>query len=219
MPNRIANEQLLSYDQLVDKLRYTPLTDNDVNLLERNHSNENKKIKYWGYITAAETLVPEDPHILAAASPDPYAPYAYNHGIQWESYSYDDGTLYEGTMTENFPHGRGVLSVGFAGGGGLLTGATSNETHFGDIYEGEFNMGFVHGMGRYVNRNGFIYTGEFMAGIKHGCGELKDLGSYLNHVRNGVNPVEAWQISVKEIETIRKSGTWLNDYFSELAIF
>merc|ERR1712025_693506 len=120
-----------------------------------------------------------------------------------------------GTMTENFPHGKGVLSIGYVGGGGLLSSASSEDIEFGDQYEGEFNMGFVHGLGRYINRDGFMYTGEFMSGLKHGCGELKNLSSYLKRVQSGFEPIVAWKLSISEIEATKKRGTWLNDRFEE----
>merc|ERR1711937_855033 len=115
------------------------------------------KLSYWGYISSAEALVPDDPQLFASETPDPYAPFAFNQGIQWESYYYDDGSIYEGTMTENFPHGKGVLSIGYISGGGLQSGANSLEMQFGDIYEGEFNLGFAYGMGKYINLNGCVY--------------------------------------------------------------
>merc|ERR1719160_238304 len=211
--NRTHNEGYPNEDQLIDEARYTPLTPENIDNLEKNYSHEMRKPFYLGYITSAEATVPEDPQLFAAATPDPTAPFAFNQGIQWESYYYDDGSIFEGTMTENFPHGRGVISLGYMGGGGLLTGATSEETQIGDLYEGEFKMGFAHGMGKIVNRDGFVYTGEFMAGLKHGCGELKDLSSYLRRLQIGMRPDKAWQISTQQIESTKKKGTWLNDYF------
>lgn len=118
-------------------------------------------------------------------------------------------------MTENFPHGKGVLSLGYLGGGGLTSSATSEDLQFGDLYEGEFNLGFVHGIGKYINRDGFVFTGEFMAGLKHGCGELKDLTSYLKRIQSGFEPLKAWHFSMNQIESTKKQGTWLNDYFTE----
>jgi len=209
------NERKLNNDQLIDKLRYTPLSLENIKDIEKNHSNDMKKPYYLGYITSAEAIVPEDPQLFAAATPDPSAPFAFNHGVQWESYYYDDGSIFEGTMTENYPHGKGVISLGYMGGGGLLTGATSEEIQVGDLYEGEYKMGFAHGMGKIINRDGFVYVGEFMAGLKHGCGELKDLSSYLRRIQQGLEPEKAWKISTEEIETTKKEGTWLNDYFSE----
>eukprot|EP00747_Dinoflagellata_sp_TGD_P122995 gnl/TRDRNA2_/TRDRNA2_173725_c0_seq1.p1 gnl/TRDRNA2_/TRDRNA2_173725_c0~~gnl/TRDRNA2_/TRDRNA2_173725_c0_seq1.p1 ORF type:complete len:342 (-),score=-9.04 gnl/TRDRNA2_/TRDRNA2_173725_c0_seq1:215-1240(-) len=214
--NRNSNEGNLDEDQLINKVRYTPLTPEKIDHLEKNYSNEMRKPFYLGYITSAEATVPEDPQLFAAATPDPTAPFAFNQGIQWESYYYDDGSIFEGTMTENFPHGKGIISLGYMGGGGLLTGATSEEMQVGDLYEGEFNMGFAHGMGKIINRDGFVYTGEFMAGLKHGCGELKDLSSYLRRLQLGLDPLEAWKASIREIEATKREGTWLNDYFSEL---
>ena len=40
-------------------------------------------------------------------------------------------------MTENFPHGKGVLQFGYNGGGGLITNAASEQPEYGDQYEGE----------------------------------------------------------------------------------
>jgi hypothetical protein len=213
--DHINDPQKLNDDHLINILRYTPLTSENVDDLEKNHSDEMRKPFYLGYITSAEASIPEDPQLFAAATPDPSAPFAFNQGIQWESYYYDDGSIFEGTMIENFPHGKGVISLGYMGGGGLLTGATSEETQIGDLYEGEFNMGFAHGLGKMINRDGFVYTGEFMAGLEHGCGELKDLSSYLRRLQIGMRPDKAWQISTQEIESTKKKGTWLNDYFSE----
>merc|ERR1719316_1043430 len=104
---------------MIDKIRYTPLTPGQIDHLEKNYSNEMRKPFYLGYITSAEATVPEDPQLFAAATPDPTAPFAFNQGIHWESYYYDDGSIFEGTMTENFPHGRGIISLGYMGGGSL----------------------------------------------------------------------------------------------------
>merc|ERR1739848_850214 len=101
------------------------------------------------------------------------------------------------------------------GGGGLQSSASSEDMQFGDIYEGEFIMGFAQGIGKYVNRDGFIYTGEFRSGLKHGCGELKNLSSYLKRIQSGLVPIKAWQLSVKEIEATKRKGTWFNDNFLE----
>jgi hypothetical protein len=204
-----------NYKTAIDELRYSPLTDEDIEILEKKHSDTTKKLYYWGYVTSAESSAPEDPQLFVAGSSDPYSSFGFNRGLQWESFFYDDGTTYEGTMCENFPHGKGALSIGYVGGGGLLTGATSEETQFGDLYEGEFNNGFVHGMGKYLNRDGFVFTGEFMAGMKHGCGEIKDFSSYLELVQNGMNPVRAWQVDANKSGKSILQGTWLNDYFSE----
>ena len=36
-------------------------------------------------------------------------------------------------------------------------------------YEGEFDSGFVHGLGQYTHaKEGKVYRGEFLAGFKHG---------------------------------------------------
>lgn len=55
-------------------------------------------------------------------------------------------------------------------------------------------MGFAHGMGQFINTDGYIYSGEFMSGLKHGCGEVRDLSRYLFMVRQGVSSYESWYL-------------------------
>merc|ERR1711933_65240 len=128
----------------------------------------------------------------------------FNQGIQWESYYYDDGSIYEGTMSLNLPHGKGVLSIGYVGGAGLLSSAHSNKIQFGDRYEGEFKLGFAHGMGKYINSDGHVYTGEYKYGLKDGCGEVRNLGPYLREVQSGIDPFKAWITNAEKINKKKK---------------
>jgi hypothetical protein len=213
-------ENNLSHSEAVDKIRYSRLTKQEPSSSGKDYIHGRGETANWGNNKhdleskreSAKALISDDPQLYTAGIRDPFSSFSFNQGIQWESYYYDDGSIYEGTMTENFPHGKGVLSVGHIGGGGLLTNAFSKEVVFGDVYEGEFNMGFAHGLGRYISRDGYIYTGEFMAGMKHGCGELKDISHYIKRVQAGIDPRKAWQQSVKDIERTKEMGYWSKDY-------
>jgi hypothetical protein len=45
-------------------------------------------------------------------------------------------------------------------------------SYSGDLYEGQFNNGRIHGVGRYIYANGDIYEGEFKSNIRDGYGVL-----------------------------------------------
>jgi len=61
-----------------------------------------------------------------------------------ESYTFADGTRYEGTMANGKPHGRG----------------TYNWTN-GNKYEGDWFEGKMSGKGKYTCKNGREFTGNF----------------------------------------------------------
>ena len=65
----------------------------EIERLEKYHSDDMKKPYYWGYVSGAEAGAPADPKLWTAATQDPYAPFAFNQGMQWESYYYDDGSM------------------------------------------------------------------------------------------------------------------------------
>jgi hypothetical protein len=69
---------------------------------------------------------------------------------------------YEGLMLNNIPHNKGILVFGNGLGGGI------QKADRGDRYEGEFQSGFVHGMGQYTSTKGSVYRGEYTAGLRHG---------------------------------------------------
>merc|ERR1712217_665096 len=155
---------------------------------------------------------------ILAGSLEIEAPFTYNQGIQWESYYYDDGSIYEGTMSLNLPHGKGVLSIGYVGGAGLLSSAHSNKIQFGDRYEGEFKLGFAHGLGKYINNDGHVYTGEYKYGLKNGCGEIRNLGPYLREVQSKIDPFKAWITNAEKINKDKKPGIWKDDHYDKCII-
>ena len=68
-----------------------------------------------------------------------------------------DGTIYLGTVDgTGVPHGNGVLM---------------DDTFSRNIYEGEFNHGYKHGMGTFHLDNGYHYTGNFNKENFHGWGQ------------------------------------------------
>lgn len=81
-------------------------------------------------------------------------------------------------------------------------------------YEGEFQAGFVHGIGQYVSpATGEMYRGEWNAGKRQGCGVLTDMNPFYKRVAGGMDPQEAWEVSKDEIESNEKWGTWHGDYY------
>lgn len=83
--------------------------------------------------------------------------------------------LYKGEFMDNVRHGHGKLEY----------------LQYGDIYEGEFNMGEITGKGKYIWSNKEIYEGDFLNGIKHGKGIYKwpdgmiYEGDYIQGIREG----------------------------------
>lgn len=47
-------------------------------------------------------------------------------------------------------------------------------------YEGDFEGGYVHGMGQFTGKDGKVYRGEWSAGRRHGYGECVAMGLFLN---------------------------------------
>ncbi|GAA4823239.1 hypothetical protein GCM10023331_04610 [Algivirga pacifica] len=72
------------------------------------------------------------------------------------TYTWKDGTVYEGKWQDNLMHGRGVL-------------------HYADgsTYEGYFAYGKKHGYGVFTWADGDKYTGGFKEGKMHGRGVLE----------------------------------------------
>lgn len=91
---------------------------------------------------------------------------------------------------------------------------TSTITSASPSYEGEFQAGFVHGIGQYVSpTTGEMYRGEWNAGKRQGCGVLTDMNPFYKRVAAGMDPQEAWEASKDEIEANEKWGTWHGDYY------
>lgn len=86
--------------------------------------------------------------------------------------------------------------------------------HAHDRYEGEFQAGFVHGLGQYVSPStGELYRGEWSAGKRQGCGVLTNMNPFYKRVAAGMDPQAAWEASKDEIENNEKWGTWHGDYY------
>eukprot|EP00951_Prasinocladus_malaysianus_P027639 scaffold248934_cov32-Prasinocladus_malaysianus.AAC.1 len=69
---------------------------------------------------------------------------------------------YEGLTRDDVPHMKGTIVMGNGTGGGF-----QNPTK-GDVYEGEFEAGYAHGLGQYIGAKGEIYRGEFKKGQRNG---------------------------------------------------
>mmetsp|Transcript_22618 Transcript_22618/g.62778 ORF Transcript_22618/g.62778 Transcript_22618/m.62778 type:complete len:426 (-) Transcript_22618:343-1620(-) len=142
-----------------------------------------------------------------AGSNHPYAPFPGN-AMKWKSFIYDDGTSYEGLMRENTPHVKGTVVIGNG------TAAGFQKPDFGDIYEGEFEAGYAHGLGQYIGAKGEIYRGEFRKGQRNGCGVLINMKPYLKRIQKGDSPEAAWAATREKIETSGTTiGTWQSDLF------
>jgi hypothetical protein len=150
---------------------------------------------------------PKDPQWWLAGSVHPYAPFVGN-ALKWESYVYDDGSTYEGTMMLDVPHGKGTIVFGNGFGGGI------QRPERNDKYEGEFDTGFAHGLAQYTHASkGKLFKGEYNVGQRHGCGAEYDMNPFLKKVKNGVDPATAWEETKDQIEGKARYGTWLRDAF------
>ncbi|KAL4854759.1 Phosphatidylinositol 4-phosphate 5-kinase 8 [Chlorella vulgaris] len=165
-----------------------------------------QRTKQVGKAGNAGVYSPGDPQWWLADTHHPYAPFAGN-ALKWESYAYDDGTTYEGLMLNNIPHNKGILVFGNGLGGGI------QKADRGDRYEGEFQSGFVHGMGQYTSTKGSVYRGEYTAGLRHGCGVEYDTKPFISRVEAGMDPDAAWAEAQPEVERSARRGTWLKDTF------
>ena len=157
------------------------------------------------HIIAARS--PKDPQWWLAGSVHPYAPFVGN-ALKWESYVYDDGSTYEGTMLLDVPHGKGTIIFGNGFGGGI------QRPEKNDKYEGEFDTGFAHGLAQYTHTSkGKLFKGEYNIGQRHGCGAEYDMNPFLKKVKGGIDPNTAWEETKDTIESKAKYGTWLRDAF------
>jgi hypothetical protein len=113
---------------------------------------------------------------------------------------------YEGITRHKTPHGKGTFTIGALG-----AGAGVEEGKPGDIIEGEFVLGFVHGLAMYTSSDGKIYKGEFSVGKRDGCGYELDLGPWRRRVKKGMDPEKALEEAMPEIERSVQMGTWRED--------
>jgi hypothetical protein len=87
---------------------------------------------------------------------------------------YKSGAVYEGTLADGKPHGKGKWS-----------------RPNGSYYEGDFVQGMPSGHGKLVSERGGVYEGDFVAGMTHGMGHLTypDTGKWMSYeggVKNGL---------------------------------
>ncbi len=82
-----------------------------------------------------------------------------------------EGSLYEGTFSENHANGYGRIVYGS-----------------GDVYEGEWKEKKINGFGKYTSFSGAIYEGEWVNDKQQGSGTetWKDGSKYIGEYRNGL---------------------------------
>ena len=92
---------------------------------------------------------------------------------------FSDGSVYKGQMIDGKISGEGSFNNPHTGElregvfkDGVLHGRGKFVTCKREVYEGEFFEGELHGMGRFKDKNGDIYEGEFRHGHKSGRGKM-----------------------------------------------
>jgi uncharacterized protein YodC (DUF2158 family) len=95
--------------------------------------------------------------------------------IKWDTYTWDDGKVYEGYWKGKYPHGQGKMT--YANGewrkgefeeGEFISGEGKWIYDSGDVYEGGFKDGKRHGFYEYRWANGAVETGNLEEGKEHG---------------------------------------------------
>ena len=93
---------------------------------------------------------------------------------EWGSWTYEDGSRYEGEWQNNMRHGKGILTW-----------------PDGARYEGEWRNDLAHGKGAFIWPDGSHYMGEWQSDKKHGKGALtwsngsRYEGEWQNNMRHG----------------------------------
>ena len=104
-----------------------------------------------------------------------------------------DGSIYEGTIVDDKPHGRGRITnpEGVIREGDFVCGFMCKQIKMilpnGNIYEGEFVNGLQHGKGRMTLADGSVCEGDFIEGQVHGRARYNfvDGSSYFGDVVDG----------------------------------
>lgn len=189
-------------------------------------SDEDNTESEWEpeYVGAGLGLKHEDPinpQWSLRHSNHPLAPFP-GEALKWSSFVYDDGTTYEGLTRDAIAHGMGVMTFGNGTGGGFHL----RETRRGDKYEGEFQVGYAHGLGQFTSPSrGEVYIGEFFAGQRHGCGIKVNMTPFYYLLERGVNPVDAYRQTYDQIMRNIEFRTWYrgqalgSDYEDENVLF
>eukprot|EP00798_Chlamydomonas_sp_ICE-L_P018651 gene18651-25167_t len=188
-------------------------------------SDEDNTESEWcpEYVGAGLGLDHEDPfnpQFSLRHSAHPLAPFP-GEPLKWSSWVYDDGTTFEGLSRKATPHGMGVMHFGNGTGGGFHF----RDVRRGDKYEGEFQVGYAHGLGQLTSENtGETYIGEFFAGQRHGCGLSINMKPFYYLVERGIEPTQAYQKTVGEIIKNMEFKTWYrnkalgSDYEDEMVL-
>nr|BAS01662.1 Morn repeat protein 1 [Lotharella vacuolata] len=144
----------------------------------------------------------------------PLSPFK-GESFRWNSWKFDDGSIYEGLTLENVPHGKGTVTLGALSNCGILVKNKNVRLlvlYF--RYEGEFYSGFAHGLGSLYQPKTFeIYFGEFTFGKKQGCGLKFNLKSFFTLIDSGFSVKNAWLLSRNRIKKSTVYGYFFNDSF------
>lgn len=160
--------------------------------------------EYVGMGLGLKAEDPINPQYSLRHSNHPLAPFP-GEALKWASYVYDDGTTYEGLTRDAVAHGMGVMVFGNGTGGGLHL----RDVRRGDKYEGEFQVGYAHGLGQLTSpTTGEIYMGEFFAGQRHGCGIKIDMSPFYYLLERGEAPAAAYGRTYDRIMRNIEFRTW-----------
>lgn len=146
---------------------------------------------------------------ISFTSNHPLSSYKGN-SFKWNNWNFDDGTQYEGLTLENTPHGKGKFTFGLMGNAGI------NDVLNNDMYEGEVNSGYAHGIGCLYRPTRYsIYLGEFKYGIMQGCGISFNIRKFIDLLEKGVNYKRAWKLSKPIILRSINAGFFSNNNFHD----
>ncbi|GBF96794.1 hypothetical protein Rsub_09650 [Raphidocelis subcapitata] len=212
-PREEAGERSEDWDDFYGSLRPRHVESEDVRdalwATDEFESDEDNTESEWEpeYVGAGLGLKAEDPfnpQYSLRHSNHPLAPFP-GEPLKWASYVYDDGTTFEGLTRDAVAHGMGVLVFGNGTGGGFQL----RDVRRGDKYEGEFQVGYAHGLGQFTSpTTGEVYVGEFFAGQRHGCGVKIDMAPFYWLLERGEDPVAAYRRTYDKIMRNIEFRTW-----------
>eukprot|EP00746_Dinoflagellata_sp_MGD_P091798 gnl/MRDRNA2_/MRDRNA2_36363_c0_seq1.p1 gnl/MRDRNA2_/MRDRNA2_36363_c0~~gnl/MRDRNA2_/MRDRNA2_36363_c0_seq1.p1 ORF type:complete len:516 (+),score=41.94 gnl/MRDRNA2_/MRDRNA2_36363_c0_seq1:155-1702(+) len=78
----------------------------------------------------------------------------------------------------------------------------------GDKYEGQFEFGFPHGLGRYSTVDGRVYVGQYWGGVFRGHGAVFDLSPLRERVKTGEDLNRAWVQTRPLVQGTAQYGVW-----------
>ncbi|GFH14190.1 uncharacterized protein HaLaN_10203, partial [Haematococcus lacustris] len=212
-PNEAQGEESEEWDDFYGSYRPRHIDTEEAReavwATDEYESDEDNTESEWEpeFVGAGMGLQAEDPfnpQYSLRHSNHPLAPFP-GEGLKWSSFVYDDGTTYEGLTRDAVPHGMGVMIFGNGTGGGFHF----RDVRRGDKFEGEFQVGYAHGLGQMTSeRRGEVYIGEFYAGQRHGCGIRINMQPYYYLLQRGEDPVTAYQRTHLDIMKGMEFRTW-----------